>query len=123
MGGPAGLGEGAHSRAQRRLRPTWSRNPICRAQGLPWEASALLQRFLEQHFLVMLLTTPGFRTHLNIMLVLGHLGAQCLLRKNPFTESAEERRREVPLRLREGGLCCYKDRWGGVGGAGGAGCS
>ena len=71
--------EGAHSRTQRRLRPTRSRSPRERALGPSCGAGALLQRDPEQQCRTILLGTPEFDGHLSSMLVLGHLGAQRLL--------------------------------------------
>ena len=97
-----GLREGAHSRTQRRLRPTRSRSPRGRALGPSCRAGALLQRDLEQQCRTILLSTPESDSHSNSMLVLGHLGAQRLLSRvftgSPAGKGTASRRRKSPGR-------------------------
>lgn len=95
MGGQRGLwgrGQGAHSRTQRRPRPTWSRSALGRAPGASRGGGALLQRDREQQCLVILPCTPGPDDHSDFMLVLGHLGAQRLLSEILRRDPAEKRR-------------------------------
>lgn len=87
--GPAGPEEGAHSRAQRRPRPSGSRSPGRWAQGPSSVAGALLQRLREQHCLMILLKTWCPTDHSCFMLVLGHLGAQRLLTNIIILDSAQ----------------------------------
>ena len=92
--------EGAHSRTQRRLRPTRSRSPRERALGPSCGAGALLQRDPEQQCRTILLGTPEFDGHLSSMLVLGHLGAQRLLSRvftcSPAGKRTASGRRKSP---------------------------
>lgn len=64
---------------------------------------ALLQRYPEQHCLMILPSILGPSVHSYFMLVLGHLGAQRLLRESVTFDSAKERRWQVSASLQEGG--------------------
>lgn len=90
QGGLAGPEGGTYSQAQRRPRPSGSRNPGPRAQGPCSAAGALLQRLRAQHFLTIWLNTWSPDDHSCFMLVLGHLGAQRLL-SNFFTLDSAQR--------------------------------